>query len=56
VVLEASIGAVWGFVHEHVAQGTAHALPGIAPYMSYAALAPIAGSEAAMEAALAAGH
>jgi AcrR family transcriptional regulator len=56
VALEASIGAVWGVVHEHVVQGAAHVLPGLAPHMAYVALAPVVGSDAAVETVLAAGH
>jgi len=47
---EASIGAVWGVMHHHVALGRAHRLPSIAGVLSYLALAPAIGAEQAVEA------
>jgi AcrR family transcriptional regulator len=52
---EASVGAVWGIVHHHVALGRAHQLPRITGVLSYLALAPAIGAEQAVE-AIAAEH
>jgi AcrR family transcriptional regulator len=52
---EASVGAVWGIVHHHVALGRAHQLPRIAGVLSYLALAPAIGAERAVQ-AIAAEH
>jgi AcrR family transcriptional regulator len=46
---EASVGAVWGIVHHHVAVGRAHQLPGITGVLSYLALAPAIGAERAVQ-------
>ena len=52
---EASIGAVWGVIHNHVALGRAHQLPRIVEILSYLALAPAIGAQQAVE-AIAAEH
>jgi AcrR family transcriptional regulator len=52
---EASIGAVWGVIHHHIALGRAHRLPRITGVLSYLALAPAIGAEQAVE-AIAAEH
>ena len=44
---EASVGAVWGIVHDHVSRGATHLLPRLAAQASYIALAPAIGAEAA---------
>ena len=49
---EASIGAVWGILHHHVTRGATHLLPGLAGCVTYIALAPVIGGEAAAEAIL----
>jgi len=54
VTVEAIIGAIWGIVHHHVTQGTAHRLPALAGQLSYLALAPVIGGEAAVQVILAA--
>ncbi len=50
---EASVGAVWGVIHRHVASGRAHELPRITAVLSYLALAPAIGAERAVEAIVA---
>ena len=50
---EASIGAVWGVIHHHVALGRARQLPSIAGVLSYFALAPAIGAERAVQAIVA---
>jgi hypothetical protein len=50
---EASVGAIWGVVHHHVAHGASNRLPDIAPQLSFMALAPTLGAEAAVQAILA---
>ena len=50
---EASIGAVWGVIHHHVALGRAHQLPSITGVLSYLALAPAIGAEQAVQAIVA---
>jgi len=50
---EASIGAVWGVIHNHVALGRAHQLPRIAEILSYLALAPAIGGQQAVQAIVA---
>jgi AcrR family transcriptional regulator len=50
---EASVGAIWGIVHHHVALGRAHRLPSITGVLSYLALAPAIGAEQAVEAIMA---
>jgi AcrR family transcriptional regulator len=52
---EASIGALWGVMHDHVARGRAHRLPRVAGVLSYLALAPAIGPERAVR-AIAAEH
>jgi AcrR family transcriptional regulator len=47
---EASIGAVWGIIHHHVALGRAHHLPSTAGVLSYLALAPAIGAQQAAQA------
>jgi AcrR family transcriptional regulator len=47
---EASIGAVWGVIHHHVAVGRAHQLSRITGVLSYLALAPAIGAEQAVDA------
>ena len=49
LVAEASVGAVWGTVHHHVTRGATHLLPGLADHVTYIALAPVIGGEAAAE-------
>ena len=50
---EASIGAVWGVIHHHVALGRARQLPRIAEILSYLALVPAIGAEQAVDAIVA---
>lgn len=50
---EASVGAIWGVVHHHVANGASNRLPSIAPQLSFLALAPALGAQAAVRAILA---
>jgi hypothetical protein len=50
VVLEAIVGAIWGFVHHHVTQGKAQLLPALAGHATYLALAPVVGPEEAIQA------
>jgi AcrR family transcriptional regulator len=50
---EASVGAVWGIIHDHVTRGAAHLLPGLADYVTYIVLCPVIGGEAAVELVLA---
>jgi hypothetical protein len=45
---EASVGAVWGIVHRHVATGRAQQLPRSAPVLSFMALAPAIGAREAV--------
>ncbi len=47
---EASVGAVWGIVHQHVARGATARLPEIAPLLSFVLLAPAIGEQAAVQA------
>lgn len=53
VTVEAIIGAIWGIVHQHVTQGTAHLLPALAGHLSYLALAPAVGADTAVRVILA---
>jgi hypothetical protein len=46
---EASIGAMWGVIHHFVATGRGAQLPVAAPALSYLALAPALGAEAAID-------
>ena len=46
---DASIGAVWGILHHHVTRGATHLLPGLADHVTYIALAPVIGGEAAAQ-------
>lgn len=50
---EASVGAIWGAVHHHVAHGASNHLPDVAPQLSFMALAPALGAEAGLQAILA---
>jgi AcrR family transcriptional regulator len=52
---EASVDAVWGIVHHHVAVGRARQLPRLTGVLSYLVLAPAIGAEQAVE-AIAAEH
>jgi AcrR family transcriptional regulator len=45
----ASVGAVWGIIHHHVTRGATHLLPGLADQVTYVALAPVVGGEAAVQ-------
>ncbi len=47
---EASMGAIWGIVHRHVASGRAHELPSVTGVLSFLALAPTLGGQHAVEA------
>jgi AcrR family transcriptional regulator len=47
---EASVGAIWGIVHHHVAHGATDRLPDIAPQLSFMVLAPVLGAQAAAQA------
>lgn len=47
---EASVGAVWGVIQRYVAGGLSHRLVGIAPTLSYLALAPAVGADRAIAA------
>jgi AcrR family transcriptional regulator len=49
LVAEASVGAVWGILHHHVTRGATHLLPGLADHVTYIALAPVIGGEAALQ-------
>ena len=53
LVVEASIGAIWGNLHHHVTRGACGRLPELAGYATYLALAPAIGGEAALAAILA---
>jgi AcrR family transcriptional regulator len=53
LTLQASVGAVWGIVHHHVANGKAAELPALAGELSYMLLAPILGPEEAVKTILA---
>lgn len=50
LVVEASVGAVWGVLHQHVISGQERQLPRIAASLSFLALAPSIGPKAAEEA------
>jgi len=50
---EASIGAMWGLIHHFVATERGEQLPSAAPVLSYLALAPALGGEAAADAIVA---
>jgi AcrR family transcriptional regulator len=50
---DASVGAIWGVIHHHIAHGSGNRLPDIAPQLSFMALAPALGAEAALQAILA---
>ena len=55
LVAEASVGAIWGIVHDHVTRDAMQPLPELAGYATYLALAPAIGAEAAVQAILAGG-
>ena len=48
LVLQASVGAMWGVVHHHVTRGQARHLPALAGLLAYVLLAPIVGANAAV--------
>jgi AcrR family transcriptional regulator len=50
---EASVGAVWGIVQYHVTRGVTHLLPALADLVTYIALSPAIGGEAALQVILA---
>lgn len=50
LVAEASVGAIWGIVHQYVAYGASGRLPDIAPQLAFIALAPVLGPEVAARA------
>jgi len=50
---DASVGAVWGIVHHYVTHGATHLLGGLADHVTYIALAPVVGGDAALQAILA---
>ncbi len=52
LVLQASVGAVWGVVHHHVARGQARHLPALAGQLAYVLLAPVVGADAAVRSIL----
>ena len=54
LVAQAIVGAVWAILHSHVTRGAASRLPGLADHVTYIALAPAIGAEAAVQAILAA--
>ncbi|MHB2001214.1 MAG: TetR/AcrR family transcriptional regulator [Solirubrobacteraceae bacterium] len=49
---EASVGAIWGLIHRHVAAGQARRLPACAPLLAYFAIAPTIGAQDALQALL----
>lgn len=49
LVLQASVGAVWGIVHHHVACGRARQLPALAGQLAYVLLTPIVGADTAVQ-------
>jgi AcrR family transcriptional regulator len=49
VSAEASVGAIWSFLFHYVASERAQQLPGLAPTLSFLALAPIIGGQAAAD-------
>ena len=49
LALEASVGAIWGIVHQQVTRAASRRLPDLAGYATYLALAPAIGGEAAVE-------
>jgi AcrR family transcriptional regulator len=53
LVAEASVGAVWGIVHDHVTRGATQLLPGLAGHATYLALAPAISAAAAVQIVLA---
>jgi AcrR family transcriptional regulator len=52
---EAVVGGIWQVLHDYIARGAAASLPGVAPQLSYFALAPFLGADAAAAAALGTG-
>ena len=53
LVAEAIIGAIWGILHRHITRGAGRLLPALAEHISYIALAPAIGAEAAVRGILA---
>jgi AcrR family transcriptional regulator len=49
VVVEATVGAIWGIVDYYAARGAARRLPTVAGHATYMALAPVLGAHAAVE-------
>jgi AcrR family transcriptional regulator len=49
LVLQASLGAVWGIIHHYVARGRARRLPALAGQLAYVLLAPIVGANTAVQ-------
>lgn len=47
---EASVGAMWGVIHHHIAIGQTARLPAVAPTLSYLALVPAIGPAGAVDA------
>lgn len=52
---EATVGAIWGIIHDYVHRDAAHLLPYLVDEIAYLALAPAIGAEAAVEGILACG-
>jgi AcrR family transcriptional regulator len=50
LMVEASVGAVWGVLHHQVVHGQAHRLPNIAASLAFLATAPTVGAHAAAQA------
>jgi AcrR family transcriptional regulator len=53
LVAEAIVGAIWGILHRHITRGAGRLLPALAEHISYIALAPPIGAEAAVRGILA---
>jgi AcrR family transcriptional regulator len=53
MVVEASVGAIWGLIHHQVVHGAADRLPDLTSEAIYLALAPVLGGEAAVTSILA---
>jgi len=56
LVIEAGAGAIYGILFEGVWKGKAAALPRLAPFLTYFALAPLVGAEEALEVATSRGR
>jgi AcrR family transcriptional regulator len=50
LIVEASSGAVWALFHHHVVRALAHSAPQVAATLSFMALAPVIGAQAAVAA------